>query len=219
MFQYLVSLIISFQWIFQPEEASSEEHKKALSGSNAEENVFKKIKDTFENQKVQDTVVITGWKVKGLDRRVIGESDFLIVSLPLEAIIHIEVKRSQKGSQKVETRKKNNDPTIKAAEQLERTKLHLLENLPFPTGENWTYVKFLYFEIPVEEEMSKLCSSCKPHILNKGTDIVHWWSQITTTLAKEQRHTESAKSVQTYFKMVKYLLHQMFIQEDVISSG
>ena len=121
LFQYLVSIIISFQWVFQPEEASSEEHKKALSGANAEDNVFKNMKVTFENQKVQDTVVITGWKVKGLDRRVIGESDFLIVSLPLEAIIHIEVKRSQKGSQKVETRKKNNDPTIKAAEQLERT--------------------------------------------------------------------------------------------------
>ena len=215
--------ILVFQFVFQAEESSSKDHKRAILGPKSEHEVFNELQKTLENKDVQNTVVINGWKVKDLDRTVTGESDFLIVSLPLEAIIHIEVKRSQEvsqgGGKAGATEKTERDPTIKAAEQLERTKKLLLQNLPFPAAEKWHYIKFIYFEFTDDVEMSRLCPTCKPHILNKGTDFAHWWEETSTALAQEEGSTLDAKNTNTYNNIVKYLLHQMFIQEDVISSG
>jgi hypothetical protein len=59
-----------------------------------------------------------------------GEIDFLIVSLQTKSIIQIEAKKG------------NSQKNIKAAAiQLEKGFEFFFENFPFPSSENWSYIK------------------------------------------------------------------------------
>jgi hypothetical protein len=59
-----------------------------------------------------------------------GEIDFLIVSLQTKSIIQIEAKKG------------NSQKNIKAAAiQLEKGFEFFNENFPFPSSENWSYIK------------------------------------------------------------------------------
>ena len=216
-----------FQWIYKPDSASNNsQHENDLSGPIIEEHIFKNLQSSLQSEK--DTVVISGWEVKDENGVKFGEYDFIIVSLPLKSIIHIEAKRSQdtpipKNSQ---SKRKKNDPQDKAAEQLEKLRKKLLADIPFPASENWTYLKWIYFEKTSEQRMRNMCSDCKAHILTTDTSF-DWWKQ----LKMKQESTKEFKTNQmstadevltqtgTYLRILKYLFHQMFIQDDVLTSG
>ena len=100
----------------------------------------------------QNTVVLSGLKLKDLDSKTTGEIDFLIISLPLMSIIQIEVKRA------------NTDTTrSSAAKQLYRGQAFFEENFPFFSSENWNYTKMMCFGEVVEED---ICNHCKPFVLS-----------------------------------------------------
>jgi hypothetical protein len=100
----------------------------------------------------QNTVVLSGLKQKDLDSKTTGEIDFLIISLPLMSIIHIEAKRA------------NTDTTrSSAAKQLIRGQAFFEENCPFPSSENWNYTKMMCFGEPVDKD---ICDDCKPFVLS-----------------------------------------------------
>jgi hypothetical protein len=102
--------------------------------------------------KAQNTVVLSGLKQKDLDSKTTGEIDFLIISLPLMSIIHIEAKTA------------NTDNTrSSAAKQLNRGQAFFEENFPFPSSENWNYTKMMCFG---ESVNNNICDDCKPFVLS-----------------------------------------------------
>ncbi len=102
----------------------------------------------------QNTVVLSGLKLKDLDSKTTGEMDFLIISLPLQSVIQIEAKRA------------NTDTTrSSAAKQLNRGQTFFEENIPFPSSENWNYTKMMCFGEVVKED---ICNDCKPFVLSSN---------------------------------------------------
>jgi hypothetical protein len=81
-----------------------------------------------------------------------GEIDFLIISLPLKAIIHIEAKKGN-----------NNSNRRKASDQLKRGLTFFKDNFPFPSSENWNYKKMMCFGESVEKD---ICDECRPFVLS-----------------------------------------------------
>ncbi len=110
------------------------------------------MKKATKDFAVQNTVVLSGLKIKDGNWKTLGEFDFIIVSLPLKSIIQIEAKRG------------NNEKGIKSAEkQLNRGQEFFTENFPFPSSENWNYTKMMCFGESVEKD---ICNYCKTFVLS-----------------------------------------------------
>ncbi len=102
---------------------------------------------------IQNTVVLSGLKLKTANSQdASGEIDFLIISLPLKSIIHIEAKKGNSKSNR-----------SKASAQLKRGQAFFKENVPFPTSEKWNYIKMMCFGESVEKD---ICDDCKPFVLS-----------------------------------------------------
>jgi hypothetical protein len=96
---------------------------------------------------------LSGLKLKEANsRNESGEIDFLIISLPLKAIIHIEAKKGN-----------NNSNRRKASDQLKRGLTFFEDHFPFPSSENWNYTKMMCFGESVEKD---ICDQCKPFVLS-----------------------------------------------------
>ncbi len=96
---------------------------------------------------------MSGLKLKDANsKNESGEIDFLIISLPLKAIIHIEAKKGN-----------NNSNRRKASDQLKRGLTFFEDNFPFPSSENWKYTKMMCFGESVKKD---ICDQCKPFVLN-----------------------------------------------------
>jgi hypothetical protein len=110
------------------------------------------LRKATKDFEAQNTVVLSGLKLKDLDSKTTGEIDFLIISLPLMTIFQIEVKRA------------NTDATRSSAlTQLNRGLAFFEENIPFPCSENWNYTKMMCFGESVEKD---ICDDCKPFVLS-----------------------------------------------------
>ena len=94
---------------------------------------------------------MTGYIHKDGTAKVLGEFDFLILSLNLKTIIHIEAKRSY-----------NVAIHKKACQQLDKGKLFFKENFSFPSEEKWSYIKMAFFGENVED----VCQKCKPYFIS-----------------------------------------------------
>ncbi len=100
----------------------------------------------------QNTVVLSGLKLKDLDSKTTGEIDFLIISLPLNSFIQIEAKRA------------NTDSTRSSAStQLKRGLAFFEEHFSFPSSENWNYTKMMCIGESIEKD---ICDDCKPFVLS-----------------------------------------------------
>ncbi len=96
---------------------------------------------------------MSGLKLRDANsRNESGEIDFLIISLPLKAIIHIEAKKGNSNSNR-----------RKASDQLKRGLTFFEDNFSFPCSENWNYTKMMCFGESVEKE---ICDQCKPFVLS-----------------------------------------------------
>ncbi len=97
--------------------------------------------------------MFSGLKLKDANsRNESGEIDFLIISLPLKAIIHIEAKKGNSNSNR-----------RKASDQLKRGLTFFKDNFPFPSSVNWNYTKMMCFGQSVEND---ICDECKPYVLS-----------------------------------------------------
>ncbi len=181
-----------------------------LAGCEEEEKVFVKLQSTLEKSNTKDTVVFSGWNVKGQDS---CEFDFLIVSEPLKTIFQIEVKKTN-------ARKTRNS----AKEQLQKGQKLFETRIPFPKEENWKHVKFMFFALNEKQEIfrasdSPFCCSCQPYILGPGTDFSVWWGQMTTTLSHLKSQSPSTPLNRDIYKQaIHVLIHQMYIQQDCITN-
>jgi hypothetical protein len=129
------------------------------------------LRKATKDNKTQNTVVLSGLKQKALDSKTTGEIDFLIISLPLQSIIQIEVKRG------------NTDASRRsAAKQLNRGQAFFLENFPFPSSENWNYTKMMCFGEVVEED---ICDDCKPFVLSANFIEANWTQPIAVHIADQ----------------------------------
>ncbi len=82
----------------------------------------------------------------------LGEFDFIVISLPLKSIVQIEAKRG------------NNQKNRQHAEiQLKRGQGFFAENFPFPSSEDWKYIKMMCFGESVEKD---ICDDCKPFVIS-----------------------------------------------------
>ena len=97
-------------------------------------------------------MVLSGLSLKNLNSKTTGEIDFLIISLPIKSIIHIEAKKGNNQSNRK-----------KASDQLMRGLTFFKENVPFPISENWKYIKMMCFGESVEKN---ICDQCKPFVLS-----------------------------------------------------
>ncbi len=107
-------------------------------------------------EKFQNTVVLSGLMLKDCNLKTKGEFDFIVISSASKSIIHIEAKRG------------NNPGNKDHAEiQLNRGQAFFEENFPFPSSENWNYIKMMCFGECVEKN---ICPNCRPFIL--GSDFI-----------------------------------------------
>jgi hypothetical protein len=136
-------------------------------------------KATKDNQ-AWNTVVLSGLKLKDLNLKTTGEIDFLIISLPLKSIIHIEAKRANTDSSRGS-----------AAKQLERGQTFFEENCPFPSSENWKYIKMLTFGEVVED----ICSQCQPFVLSTNFIEKNKTQPIAKEIAKQFKFVWSSFEV------------------------
>ncbi len=84
----------------------------------------------------------------------LGEFDFIIISSTSKSVIQIEAKRG------------NNEKNRQHAEkQLHRGQEFFSKNVPYPSSENWKYIKLMCFGESVEIHV---CKNCKPFILGSN---------------------------------------------------
>jgi hypothetical protein len=123
-------------------------------GSEFEDEIFEGLQTAMKNKKIKNTIVLSGLKLKGYTMQELGEFDFIAFALPSKSIIHIEAKRGNN--------KNNRDH---AERQLNRGQAFFEENFPFPSSENWNYIKMMCFGEFVEKY---ICDHCKPFILSSN---------------------------------------------------
>jgi hypothetical protein len=122
-------------------------------GREFEDEIFEGLRKATRDNQVQNTVVLSGLKLKAANsQNASGEIDFLIVVLPLKSVIHIEAKKGNSISNR-----------RKASAQLKRGLAFFEKNFPFPSSENWNYVKMMCFGESVGKD---ICDDCKPFVLS-----------------------------------------------------
>ena len=110
----------------------------------------------MKSEKFQNAVVLSGLMLKDSSLKTLGEFDFIVIFSASKTIIQIEAKRG------------NNPKNREHAEtQLNRGQAFFEENFPFPSSENWTYIKIMCFGELVNKEV---CQNCKSFIL--GSDFI-----------------------------------------------
>ncbi len=210
-----------------------------ISGQQAEESVYNELAKMLHINNVKNTVVINGWKDKGHSKpndpkRSENEYDFLIISEPLHSIIHIEVKRKVYFySQPPVTpggRKGLEIPQEKAAEQLANGFDLFQKKIPFSRSKDWQYVQVMYCEFAVNLDSSDkneepfvakdYCERCRKFFLGPETDFSKWWFEISDEINRNQKSLrKDDEKTETYLNILKYLLHQMYRQEDCATAG
>jgi hypothetical protein len=110
----------------------------------------------MKTKNFQNTVVLSGLMLKDCNLKILGEFDFLVISPALKSIILIEAKRGN-----------NLGNRTHAEAQLNRGQAFFEENFPFPSSENWKYVKMMCFGELVDKD---ICQNCKLFIL--GSDFI-----------------------------------------------
>ncbi len=129
----------------------------------------------------------------------------MIVSLQEKAFIQIEVKS-----------KLNEGSITKGIEQVKKGKIFFSEVLPFPQKEHWKYVKVILFGSKDEEKLPPHCQDCNFYLLSGQTDFNLWWTGLLECLDKATPH-DALSGQKTYLNILKYLMFQMFLQDDCIS--
>jgi hypothetical protein len=121
-------------------------------GSEFEDEIFKGLQKAMKENKIQNTVIFSGLKIKNVDLSEKGEVDFIIISLPLKSIVQIEAKKG------------NNEKNREHADtQLNRGKKFFEENFPFPSSEDWNYIKMMCFG---ESVTADICQNCQKFVLS-----------------------------------------------------
>ncbi len=110
----------------------------------------------MKSEKFQNAVVLSGLMLKDGNLKTKGEFDFIIISSAFKSIIQIEAKRGNNPGNRTH-----------AETQLNRGQAFFEENFPFPSSENWNYVKMMCFGECVEKN---ICPKCKPFIL--GSEFI-----------------------------------------------
>ena len=114
----------------------------------------------MKQAETKNTVVLSGLQLNELNDNnkmtTLGEFDFIVISLPLKSIIHIEAKAGY-----------NKSSRRSASEQLESGLTFFKEKLPLPASENWKYVKMMCFGDSADND---ICVQCRHFIL--GTDFI-----------------------------------------------
>ena len=170
-----------------------------------ESEIFKLLQQMMEGSGVEDTVVISGWKDS--DPRAKKEFDFLVVSLQMKAIVHIEIKRT------LNEKTKNT-----VTKQLDDGHSILKGRVPFEAQSNWRYIQFILFSLrgTGDQEVERFLES-HPHSLftSPDTDLKDWWKGLMTLMETPSK----PEDFETYLNILKFYFHQMFIQEDVLTQG
>ncbi len=176
-----------------------------VAGAEEEQKVFERFQKLLENGPVKDTLVISSWSDGGLKNdRENKEIDLLIISLPLKSIFQIEVKKI--------SNKSNINHGVK---QLKEGKKFFLSIIPFPSQEDWSFVQVVYFGTVTKT--LKSCQNCQDFLLSDDTKLADWWTQLTKQF--ETKAKQEHPSPDTYLNTIKYLLFQMFLQDDCITKG
>jgi hypothetical protein len=124
-------------------------------GSEFEDEIFKGLQKAMKENKIQNTVIFSGLKIKNADLSEKGEVDFIIISLSQKSIVQIEAKKG------------NNEKSRQHADtQLNRGKTFFEENFPFPRSENWEYIKMMCFG---ESVTADICQNCKNFVFSAGS--------------------------------------------------
>ena len=189
---------------------TAKNHESNLGGALLENEVFKLLQQMMEGSCVEDTVVISGWKDSNPKAK--KEFDFLIVSLPMKAIVHIEVKRTLSE----ETKKK-------VVTQLEKGHSVIKGKVPFHAKSDWKYFQYILFSRREtnDDEIDKFLGSKRcSNFSCTSTDLGNWWQELVSERLKVTSASKSKTGdSETYINILKFYFHQMFIQKDVLTQG
>jgi len=166
----------------------------SLAMAVVEEKFYNKLRAALEKLKVQNTVVINGFRMHPM------EFDFLIISAELKAIIQIELKKTM-----------SRQSVLNGIIQLNRGLSFIHKMIPYAKDNGWKLIKTFYFE-SLNEKVPNICHNCQQFILGPDSDFGTWWSDIAKTnfLDTDQSNT--------YEKAIDFLLHQMFMQKDLLTN-
>ena len=93
----------------------------------------------------------------------------------------------------------------KALEQLNGGYSIISSKVPFPKASKWKYIQCISFE------EKKVEASIK---------FQEWLNELLSQIQDQSDGSQACEvDTETYLNILKYLLHQMFIQEDVLTQG
>ena len=108
---------------------------------------------------IKNAVVISGLMLKDSNLLTLGEFDFIIISSASKSVIQIEAKRGN-----------NHKNREHAEKQLNRGQEFVQQNIPFPSSEEWKYIKMMCFGEAVEQD---ICKNCKHFVLGANFISLH----------------------------------------------
>jgi hypothetical protein len=112
------------------------------------------LRKATKDVQAQNTVVLSGLKIMDYNFKTLGEFDFIAISLPLKSVIQIEAKMGNTESSR-----------NSATKQLNGGQEFFANNCPFPSSENWNYIKVMCFGQSVQKD---ICDRCKPFVLSSN---------------------------------------------------
>jgi hypothetical protein len=125
----------------------------------------------MKTEKFQNSIALSGLMLKDGNLKTLGEFDFIVILPASKTIIQIEAKRGN-----------NPKNRTRAEKQLNRGRAFFEENFPFPSSENWNYVKMMCFGELVDNDV---CQNCKPFILGSNFLLDKTTQSISDKIGKQ----------------------------------
>ena len=100
-------------------------------------------------------------------------------------------------------------------QHFEKVKSFFMSVLPFPKEQNWKQVKIIYTEGSSSRTVPPELAT-QFRVIDEHTDLDIWWKGLEARFISEETGSADLKRVEaeTYLEMTKFLLHEVYIQND-----
>ena len=91
-----------------------------------------------------------------------------------------------------------------------------LKAIPFPKEEEWKYIRVMYGSRGNQSDdacTNQVDCICQHLVISPETDLETWWKKIAELISTKTQALQCHKDVRTYIQICKFLLHQLFQQE------
>ena len=95
-----------------------------------------------------------------------------------------------------------------------------LKAIPFPKEEEWKYIRVMYGSRGNQSDdacTNQVDCICQHLVISPKTDLETWWKKLSELISTKTQALQSHKDIRTSIQICKFLLHQLFQQEQCIT--